>query len=261
MKLKEKNSDVLEIENKINYKILLLILGLTVITAILFAIVEDDTYNLDFTDITYGIGALTCGIICFWLFKKYRGSEIFGKTYLALGFAFTSFFVGDIIWNYYTIILLEDPYPSLADIFYITFYPLAMYHLVSNIRYFGKKINPQTILLLVALSFIIVGWYSFLAIQEVDVVEFDTILAIFYSVLSAVTLSLAILGVIVFYKSVLAPVWVLFASGMFILMISDTWYYYVELVSGYTGNHPVNVLWTLAFMVIAYALIKHTKIL
>lgn len=259
--MKEKNNDVLGIENKISYKSLLLILGLTAITAVSFTVVEDDPTNLDITDVTYGIGAMACGIICFWLFKKYRGSEIFEKTYLALGIAFTCFFVGDIIWNYYTIILLEDPYPSLADIFYISFYPLAMYHLVSNIKYFREKINPQTILLLVALSIIIIGWYSYLAIQEVDVIEFDTLLAIFYAALSAITLSLAILGLIVFYKSVLGQVWSLFASGMFILMVSDTWYYYAELGSGYTGNHPVNVLWTLAFMVIAYALIKHTRVL
>lgn len=261
MELKEKKSDILGIENKISYKALLLIFGLTVITALSFTIVEDNTTKLDITDITYGIGAMTCGIICFWLFKKYRGSEIFGKTYLALGIAFTSFFVGDIIWNYYTIILLEDPYPSLADIFYVIFYPLTIYHLVSNIKYFREKINPQTILLLVALSIIIIGWYSYLAIQEVDVIEFDTILSICYAALSATTLSLAILGLIVFYKSVLGQVWLLFASGMFILMVSDTWYYYAELGSGYTGNHPVNVLWTLAFMVIAYALVKHTKVL
>ena len=258
--MEEKNITT-EIESKINYKVLLLIVGLTVTVAILFIVIEDDVEALDFTDITYGMGALSCGILCFWLFKKYKGSEIFGRTYLALGVAFICFFVGDMIWNYYTIILLEDPYPSLADIFYIAFYPLVIYHLISHIRYFGEKTNPQTILLLVALSIIIIGWYSFLSIEEVDIIEFDTFLAIFYAALSATALSLAILGLIVFYKSVLAPVWLLFASGIFILMVSDTWYYYAELVGGYTGNHPVNVLWTLAFMVIAYALIKHTKIL
>ena len=53
--------------------------------------------------------------------KRYKGSEIFGVTYAALGIGFLFLFVGDTIYNYYEYILDEDPYPSIADIFFLIY--------------------------------------------------------------------------------------------------------------------------------------------
>ena len=144
--------------------------------------------------------------------------------------------------------------------FYLSFYPLIIYHLTSNIRYFRKKIEPSQIILLVLIVVGITGWYSYISLQESPEADFDFILGLVYVLLTSITLALAVLGLIVFHDSVLGTVWLLLASGIFLLTISDTWYYYIEILGAYNGNHPTNWLWGFSMIIITYALIKHRKI-
>ena len=249
-----------EIKPSINYLAIILIVGLVSILAFIVITVTDEPNKPDFTDFPYSIGALACGITGIFVSKKFKGSEIFGKTYFALGIGFIMLFVGDLFWNYYTLVLSEDPYPSYADIFYLMFYPLAIYHLTSNIRYFRKKIELNQIILLVLIVVGITGWYSYISLENNPEADFDFILGLVYVLLTSITLALTVLGLMVFHDSILGTVWVLLASGIFILTISDTWYYYEEIAGGYTGNHPTNLLWGFAFIIITYALIKHRKV-
>ncbi len=262
MVLEKTKKESPKIGSPINYKVIVLIGGLTALLALGLTFFEDLPHIVDFTDFPYAVGTIACVITGLMIAKRYRGSEVFGKTYFALGLAFIMLFVGDSVWNYYTIILLEDPYPSIADVFYVLFYPFAIYHLIGNINYFREKIAPQNILLLIIVAVGITGWYTFSAFQDIEgEIEIEFLLGVLFVALSSTTLSLTILGLIVFHDSVLGIVWLLLASGMFILTFSDTWYYYAELTEGYTGNHPTNWLWGLSFMVITYALYKHKTII
>ena len=82
--------------------------------------VSDDWWS--FADFSYGITSLAVGIAALIVAKRYRGSPIFGKTYLAFGIGFVVLFIGDMTYNYHLLVLVIDPYPSIADIFFIGFY-------------------------------------------------------------------------------------------------------------------------------------------
>ena len=99
--------------------------------------------SMSFADFSYGISSIAVGITAFFVAKRYRGSPVFGKTYLALALGFVSLFVGDLIYNYYLLVLDEDPYPSIADAFFIAFYAFAGYHIVKNIQYFQVPENTS----------------------------------------------------------------------------------------------------------------------
>jgi len=237
---------------------------LVVLTIILYVYSLNSVDNPDafeITDILYAFGALVCGIYSIIVSLKYRGSEILGKTYFALGLGFLMLFVGDLTLNYYEIVLEIDPYPSLADVFYLAYMPLAIFYLVVNIRHFKKKIDNVTILGLSVLSVSIILLYSALSFEEMDEFNFDFYFGLLYVIPSSVMLSLSILGALVFRSSILGIPWLLIATGITIFTIADVWYYYLELFEIYDGTHPVNSLWTFAFMVIVYALYKHKKIL
>ena len=87
---------------------------------------------MSFADFSFGLSSLAVGITALFVAKRYRGSPVFGKTYLALAIGFITLFVGDMIYNYYLLVLDEDPYPSIADVFFIAFYAFAGYHIVKN---------------------------------------------------------------------------------------------------------------------------------
>ena len=81
-----------------------------------------DPEEISFADFSYGLSSLAVGIVGLFVAKKYHGSEVFGKTYFALAVGFLILFVGDQVFNYYSLVLEVDPYPSIADVFFIAFY-------------------------------------------------------------------------------------------------------------------------------------------
>ena len=95
----------------------------------------DDPDSFDIVDGLYLVGPLACAVFGFLVAKRYGNSQIFGKAYLALGFGFLCFFFGELIYIYYEIDPAEDPYLSIADVFYIGLYALLLVHLLINIRY------------------------------------------------------------------------------------------------------------------------------
>ncbi|MFN8515350.1 MAG: EAL domain-containing protein [Chloroflexia bacterium] len=53
------------------------------------------------------------------------------RAWRIIGFAYLSFWVGDVFWFYYEAILKESPFPSPADFGYLAFYPLLLWGLLS----------------------------------------------------------------------------------------------------------------------------------
>ena len=117
----------------------------------------------------------------------------------------------------------EDPYPSLADAFFIAFYFFTGYHLVKNIKYFKKDlgIGPKVGVPVLAIAMVAVfGMFTFETLEDDPTVYF---MGLLYVVASAAILSLAILGLAVFRHSVLGIAWTMLVIGIFLYGIADAW--------------------------------------
>ena len=198
-------------------------------------------------------------IIAFSVAKRYRGSPVFGKTYLALAIGFVLGFVGDLIYNYYSMVLFEDPYPSIADAFFIAFYFCATYHLVLNIRYFKKDLGWGSKFAVPALAIAMIVGFGLFTIETLEDDPAVYLMSMAYLVGSAVVLALALLGAAVFRHSVLGVAWLLLAAGIAVFSFADVWYYYLEEIEEYTLTNPVNTFWVLSNTLMVYALYKHKK--
>jgi PAS domain S-box-containing protein len=53
------------------------------------------------------------------------------RAWLILGTSFFMFLIGNLIWAYLELILQVEPFPSVADVFYLAFYPLGLWGLLS----------------------------------------------------------------------------------------------------------------------------------
>lgn len=248
-------------ENKLNYKAIGIIVILTIFYQIYLSEIMLDTDELQFASIAYGLSILVAGIFALYVAKKYRGSEIFGVTYASLGIGLLLLFVGDTIYLYYEHVLEEDPYPSIADVFFIVYYPFTAYHLIRNIGYFKKDFSLPSKLFVPGLTLAIVFIFAFISFDEIDGHSFDFYFGMIFVFGSSLILSLAILGVTVFRRSVLGVAWLLLAVGLFLFTFADVWYYYLELVGEYYIGHFIDTLWITSNMIIVYALYKHKKII
>jgi hypothetical protein len=247
-------------EQPLNYKMLGLIAGLIAAfqLSLSFGLAVPISDRFGTTELIQLVTPLIPSIFAFLVARRYWGSEVFGKAYLALGLAYLMTFIGEIVWNYYVVVLQEEPYPSIADIFFFAWYPFAIYHLVKNSFYFKRRLDISTKIWLTMIPIVIVSVYSYLAFESGGL-TFDFYYGLIFVAATSVSLSFAILGASVFRYSVLKTVWLLLVLGIMINSIADVWYYYLEIFGQYDEKHVVNSMWIAGFMIVAYALYKHRK--
>lgn len=249
-----------DVNTKLDYRILVLIAAAAIGLQIALNLGFDNPEKFDMIDIVYLLGSLSCAISAFLVSRHYSDSTIFAKAYFFLGLGFSLWFIGDGVWMYYKHILHMEPYPSLADFFYLILYFPIIAHLVINTRYFKRKWNFKTKIWLIVLPVVIVGIYSYLLYQgnaKQDIVFYYSLTIV---TTSAVTLALAIFGASVFRSSILGTVWLLLAIGLSIVTFADVWYYYANVFGPTEINHPTTTLYMLSNMVVVYALYKHQRI-
>lgn len=249
-----------KLESKINYKIFLLILGLVLAFQFYITNSTEDDADSAITIVSI-VNPLVASIAAFFVAKKYAGTTIFGKAYFALGLGLMMFVLGEFSYLYYDLVLDLDPYPSIADVFFFSFYPLAMYHLVKNIRFFKPKLDLPSKILIVIIPIVIVVIYSVLSYMEIGEMNFDYYYGLIFIMASAIVLSGGLLGARIFRQGVLGMAWLILVIGILLTTIGDVWYYYLETFGQYELTHPVNLFWWASYMVITYALYKHQDII
>ena len=250
-----------KLKNPINKKILLLILGLAIVFQI-FVYAAPETDEKEYVVAVVSIlNPLVASIFAFHVSKMYGSSIVFGKSYTVLGIALFMMFLGESTWYTYVFLLDIDPYPSIADVFFFAFYPLAATHIILNVKFFNTKIGLTNKVWIGIIPIAIVILYLLLSVHE-DV-EIDTIFytGLLFVIGSSSLLSLGLLGAIVFRGGVLGIAWLLLLIGILLTTIGDVWYYYIEIPGTYYSGHPVELLWYTSYWSIIYALYKHKRII
>ena len=220
-----------------------------------------DDEEITIATFSLSISSLAAAITSFIVSKRYWGSKVFGKAYLALAISFCFVIAGDLTYIYYDWYTEEDPYPSIADVFFLLFYPFAGYHLVKNIKYFKKDLGGGAKVGVPVLTGILIAAFALMSFDLIEEYPVDFYFGLTFVLGSAGILALALLGAAVFRASVLGEAWLVLAVGIFIYTVADVWYYYLEIIGGYTGSHFVDTLWVLGLAAITYGLYKHKKVI
>ncbi|MGV7225322.1 MAG: histidine kinase [Nitrosopumilus sp.] len=206
---------------------------------------------------------LTLAIIGFSVAKKYKGTQVFGRAYLALSFGYLSIFFAEVTYAVYDIVYDIEPYPSIADAFFFLLYPLLLTYLFMNIKFFTPKLGIKSKLWIILMPIFVLIAYSILSITagEISIFEFDFYYGIVFVYAATLTLAVAIVGASIFKQGVIGKAWLILVIGILLNNIGDLWYYNLELFGEYDLIHPVNMFWYAGYMFVIYALIKHKKTL
>ena len=249
------------LKSKINYKILISIAA----GVILFQVYLNSLENEDQIENSIIAVSLSCqiitGIAAFIVARKYRGTRIFGRAYLSLAAAFFSVAIGEIIYNVYLFVFNQDPFPSIADIFFFLLYPFTLLHLLINIRFFKVGINLRGVFLISSLASFIIIAYALEAFEGIGELNIDFFYGLIFISGAAIITSFGIYGAIVVRKIPLGRAWILLVGGILLGTIGDVWYQYLEILEAYTTSHIVNLFWYSSYLVIIYSLYKHHKII
>ena len=253
-------SDTVSNKNSINIWVFIFIAaGIGAFQLFLFSVGDEDIIDLAVSIVSMGTpGVLT--LVSFVVYKNYSGTKVFGRSYFSLGLAFLMIVLAEVTYIVYDLILQEDPYPSIADVFFFSYYLFAIAHLYINIKFFRAEINTGSKIWLAVSSILIIGIYSIFSFDLLGGFNFDYYYGNIFVAGSAVTFAFSILGLRSFRGGHLENAWFVLVSGFVLLTVADISYYYLELFEGYDFLHPVNLLWYSGYMVVIYALYLHRKI-
>jgi hypothetical protein len=248
------------LSSKINYKILIgIFVGVILFQVYLNMINDEDEIEISIILVSLSC-QITTGTAAFIVARKYRGTRVFGRSYLSLSAAFFSVAIGEIIYNVYQFVFDLDPFPSIADVFFFLLYPFTLLHLLINIRFFKVGISSKSVFLVMTLFLLIILAYSTEAYESIGEFNLDYFYGLIFISGAAIITSVGIYGAIVVRKIPLGRAWILLVGGILLGTIGDVWYQYLEIMDAYTTSHFVNLFWYSSYLIIVYSLYKHYKI-
>src|SRR5215831_13479157 len=109
----------------------------------------------DFFELSLPVSQWVAGIFGLLVAKRYWGSKVFGRAYLALGIGFLLWGTGSSFYTFLEIFGNPFPYPGPPDIFFISYFSLLLFHLTTNIRFFRKKLLLRDKLIVIAVPTVI----------------------------------------------------------------------------------------------------------
>lgn len=248
-----------KLEDKVNYWIILLIVGLTIsFHYSLYFFTDEDSADSIISVISF-VNPMAATTASFVIAKRYASSHTFGRAYFALGCGFLSVTIAEILYFIYDLILQTDPYPSPADVFFFALYPFVLTYLVITTKFFKPKISIKEILWMAAIPIAIISCYITFSLEQLQEANFDFYYGLIFAIEPAVTLPFAILGAKTFRGGTLGTAWLILVFAIISLTIGDVWYYYLEIFEEFSLTHPVNMFWYAGYWNIVYALYKHKK--
>ncbi len=122
---------------------------------------KETIWNYGF-NLGYGLIFLMAGLMSLWQFETQKVLNSLSRAFLYLGLGLISFSIALFIWFYINVFLkIPVPFPSVADFFFVLFYPLTFVGLLYLIKAHGnpkKSISSVKVLIIltaVALPIII----------------------------------------------------------------------------------------------------------
>jgi len=148
---------------------------------------RDTIYNTSFA-FAYGLIPIIVAVFGFQELKRWGFlKSSMGKAILFISFGLLTWGIGEMIWSYYNFFLLvEVPYPSLADVSFILSWPLwtvgTIYlSFATGVKYELKNLSGKLQILIIPFIVIILSYYLLVVVARQNVFEFDSdILKLFF---------------------------------------------------------------------------------
>ncbi len=179
----------------------------------------------------------------------------------------TLLFIGEVIWFYYRFTLNVDPFPSIADLFYLCAYPFLFFGLMKELRinnYQLKNINSKTglffLLFSAALIFLIYYFGIYLAYDPAAPV-LNNVIAICYGIVDYFLIipCLFILKIVLTYKvgKLFAAWYSIFLAFICMLLGDIAFALYQDAYSASTWPYTlIDLFWIASYFLFGYGFLS-----
>jgi len=246
---------------KINtYKFLLSLLLSTGFIMLLANFLAEETRTL-ITDLLFIPVPGAMLILSIIIALRFHASGKHGKAWIIFTIFAISWFTAEQIWLVYELIYEIDPWPSVADFFYLSGYPFLLAFSILYLMPVRKAISKKLVIssLLVTVTLLIP---TFTMAYQTNSSEngFEVALATSYPVLDAIVLCPALIGVTLFFKGEVNFLWSLICLAMVLNVIADAGFLMLSMADSYYTGHPIDLLYLWAYLLFAFGVHSHIRI-
>ncbi len=170
---------------------------------------------------------------------------------------------GEIMWLYYEGLMNVDPFPSIADLFYIhgyiaIFVALFLQYKLVKVRLerkyelgIGLAVGIIGVVMLSVLLYFITGEEEFSLLEKT--------ISLYYPVADLFLLYMALLMTGLYWQGKLSYAWLLIVLGIFAYSIGDLWFAYLEWTEIYSEVlwHPVDFTWLIGDLLLFLGAAKY----
>jgi hypothetical protein len=190
--------------------------------------------------------------------NKITGS--FGKAWICFAVFAISWSIGEAIWAMDELVFEQDPFPSVADFFWLLGYPAYFVFAISYIKPFKNSISKKIIALAVSVSAALMAFLVYCAITKSELTEFETALLASYPIGDAICLIPTIIGLALFFRGQVNFTWLLLLVGMFSFVVADSAYQIISQTSQYYTGHPFDIVYIWAYVFFAFGIYHHITV-
>ena len=240
--------------------VLAFLAALIIVTCIAAYAPVDQGFRTTASNVTTVLSAFAAAAVCLCASQAVRsGRERVGWLILALGFA--SNFAAEALWTYFVMVAgIEVPFPSVADVFYLAFYPLALVGILLLVQTpASRTVRALTVMdsLLFTLGVSGLLWQLLIVPSlsgEDDLVT--TVVALAYPVGDfLVIFALCSLFLATELRTVRMAATLLLASFL-CTVVADLGFAYLTLNDAFADGSPIDPLWTIGYALAAVAALQ-----
>ena len=216
------------------------------------AFLEGDSYAVIRASIVAMPAAAAACCMAVW--RTYNGSRVFGRSFLALGAAYTAVFAGEALYYFHLDPSgAHDGWEGVAEALFLTSYPLFVIHVLINTRYFAGRMGRRMVVPAGA-SAAVAGYVAWVGLAAPQVWA-----GALHVAASVALLGYAALAFITFRHTALHAPWTLLLSGITLGTAGDIMYRHAYALELYAFGDPSTGLWVASCMVVIYALYRHYR--
>lgn len=190
---------------------------------------------------------LLCFAIMLWVSRRHQGAMRRAWAWMAM--AFLAYTVGDLVWAYLELVLQAEPFPSVADLFYILFpigLGIGLWQLPKTRLSRLENLKLALDVLVVVAAVGVFSWQAFLAqtVQDYGQDWLTLGVSLFYPTADLVLLALLLL--IAFRQQFSGAYQVGLGLGLSLLIFADITFNVQSATESYVTGTPLDSLWSWA---------------
>jgi signal transduction histidine kinase len=234
--------------------LMLILIGLTLIYQL--RLFFDDSQFMWISVTAYSvIPGILVGLSIILTIKLHRQKHFQSKAFLFFTLGISFRFIAEQIWQVYDHVYDVNPFPSIADIFYVGMYPFFIAFLFISLIPVRKSISKKIWLFSTTLSVIFLIPSILTSIENLEgESSFSTAILLAYPIMSAIQLIPAIVGMMFLAKKGANFSWALLLFGFLLIGVSDTFFLFTEIDGSYYDGHPVDLMFLYAFILLIFSL-------